>query len=91
MFPNTAILAVAAAVLVVLGLHWFVARRGPLWLGALVPALWAVAVVVLIAQGRLDSGRPYVVSAAGLVLLLWMWASARQARAKAEAARSATS
>ncbi|MFJ2111438.1 MULTISPECIES: hypothetical protein [unclassified Streptomyces] len=89
MFQNTALLAVAAAaVLAVLGLHLIMARRGPVWLGAVVPCLWTVVVVVLIMQGRLDQGRPYLVSAAALVLLLWMWAGARQARRKAEAGRS---
>ncbi|MFZ3499217.1 hypothetical protein ACODT5_39420 [Streptomyces sp. 5.8] len=84
MFQNPALLAVTAAVLAVLGLHLIMARRGPVWLGAVVPCLWTVVVVVLIMQGRLELGRHYLVSAAALVMLLWMWVSARQARRKAE-------
>lgn len=87
MSQNFTLLAVAAAVLVVLGLHLVMSRRGPVWLGAVVPCLWVVAVVVMAVQDRLDP-RSILVSVAGLVLLLWMWSGGRQARGKAEADRS---
>jgi hypothetical protein len=84
--PNVlALLGVTVAVLAVLGLHMLMARKGPVWLGAVMPCLLVIAVVVLIAQGRLEPGKPYLVSLAALVMLLWIWGSARQARSKAQA------
>ncbi|WP_433546450.1 hypothetical protein ACQPZG_16130 [Streptomyces sp. CA-294286] len=90
MSQSIALPAVAAAVLAVLGLHWAMARRGPVWLGAVVPCLWIIAVVVMAVQGRLDL-RSSLVTVAALVLLLWMWSGGREARRKAEAGRASNS
>ncbi|GGX36401.1 hypothetical protein GCM10010383_78110 [Streptomyces lomondensis] len=87
MSQDFTLLVVAAAVLAVLGLHLVMARRGAVWLGAVVPCLWIAAVVVMAVQDRLDL-RSSLVSVAGLVMLLWMWSGGRQARRKAEADRS---
>ncbi|MCX5204521.1 hypothetical protein OG897_24080 [Streptomyces sp. NBC_00237] len=84
MSQNLVLLSVAVAVLAVLGLHLLMARKGPAWLGAVVPCLWSVAVVVMAVQGRLDL-RSSLVAVAAVVMLLWMWSSGRQARRKAEA------
>lgn len=78
------LLGVAVAVMAVVALHMLMARKGPVWLGAVVPVLWSVVVAMFIAQGRLENGRPYLVSFAGLVMLLWMWVSARQTKTKAK-------
>lgn len=78
MTQNATVFGVAAAVLAVLGLHMFMARKGPVWLGAVMPCLLVIAVVVLIVQGRLEPGRPYAVALAALVMLLWMWISGRK-------------
>lgn len=75
-----ALLGVGAAVAAVLALHMLLARKGLVWLGGLIPALWVVAVVVLASQGRLEPGRPYLVACAGFVMLVWMWAGARKTR-----------
>ncbi|MEU8329498.1 hypothetical protein [Micromonospora sp. NPDC048839] len=91
MSQNLALVGVTVAVLAVLGLHLLMARRGPAWLGALVPCLFVIAAVVLIAQGRVPAGKPYVVLLAGLVTLLWIWAGARQSKTKAEASGSSAS
>jgi hypothetical protein len=85
MAQNMALLGLALVVLAVLGLHMLMARKGPVWLGAVMPGLFVTAVVVLIVQGRLEPGRPYVVSLAALVMLLWMWESARMVKSKVEA------
>ncbi|MCG5448551.1 MULTISPECIES: hypothetical protein [Micromonospora] len=85
MSQNLALIGVTVAVLAVLGLHLLMARRGPAWMGAVVPCLFVIAAVVLIVQGRIPAGKPYVVVVAGLVTLLWIWAGARQARSKAAA------
>ncbi|MFD5204684.1 hypothetical protein ACFWM7_32080 [Streptomyces sp. NPDC058375] len=90
MSENLTLLAVAAAVLAVLGLHLVMSRKGPVWLGALVPCLWIVVVVVRAVQDRPDL-RSSLVSAAGLIMLLWMWSGGRQARKKSEADRSPAS
>lgn len=87
MSENFTLVAVAAAVLGALGLHLLMSRKGPFWLGAVVPCLWIVFVVVRAVQDRPDL-RSSLVSVAGLVMLLWMWSSGRQARRKAGTDRS---
>lgn len=91
MSKNMALAVVTAAVLAVLGLHVLMARKGPVWLGAVIPALYAVGVIVLVGRGQLEPGRPYVVAVAGLVMLLWMWASAHQSRKGADNEEPASS
>jgi hypothetical protein len=73
---------VAGVCLSVFLLRWLFSRKGPVWLGALVPCLWLVAVAVAVTQGRVDTGRQYLVAAMGLGMFLWVWAGGRQARAK---------
>jgi hypothetical protein len=79
---SVALALVAGVCLSVFLLHWLFSRRGPVWLGALVPCLWLAAVAVAVAQGRVDSGRQYMVAAMGLGMFLLVWADGRQARAK---------
>ncbi|MDI6103885.1 hypothetical protein QLQ12_35250 [Actinoplanes sp. NEAU-A12] len=88
MSQNAVLIGVAAAVLSTLGLHMLMARKGPVWMGAIVPVLLVAAVVMLIVQGRLEPGRPYLVAAAALVMLLLMWANGRDAKRKTEAKAS---
>lgn len=76
------VLGVTLVVAAVLGLHAVLARFGPVWAGGLVPGVLAVVVTVLLVQGRIPPGRPYVVTAAAFVMLVWMWVSARQGRAR---------
>jgi hypothetical protein len=83
------VLGVTLVVAAVLGLHAALARLGPVWPGGLVPGVLAVVVTVLLVQGRIPPGRPYLVIAAALVMLVWMWASARQGRAGTVPAREA--
>ena len=90
MSQNAALAFITVVVLAVLGLQMLAGRRGPLWLGAIAPTLWVGAVVVLLLMGKVETGRPVVVSAAGLVLLLWIWSSGRQSRARTEAVRVST-
>lgn len=80
---NAALALITVVVLAVLGLQMLAGRRGPLWLGAIAPTLWVAAVVVLLNMGKVETGRPMVVSAAGLFLLLWIWSNGRQTRARA--------
>ena len=84
MFENIPLIGLTASVIAVVGLHMVIARKGPFWLGALVPSLWIVAVVTLISLGKVAPGRPYIVAIAGLVVLLWLWASGRTAQKKSE-------
>ncbi len=86
--PTAALALITLAVLSVLGLQLLAGRKGPLWLGLVAPTLWVGAVVALLATGRIEVGRPLVVAAAGLVLLLWIWSNGRQARARATAGGS---
>lgn len=79
---NPGLTLVTIAVVAVLVVHVVLARKGPVWAGAIIPALWVVAVAVLTANGEIKPGRPYVVCAAGLVMLLWLWGSEHQGRAR---------
>ena len=58
----------------VLVVHRFLlANRRPVWLGAIAPALWLLAVAVLVQQGRVTDGRGGFALFAGLVVLLGLW------------------
>lgn len=84
---NAALALITLAVLAVLALQMLAARKGPLWLGAVIPTLYAGAVVLLLVTNDLDAVRPLVVAAAGLVLLLGIWTSGRQSRARNESGK----
>lgn len=69
-----------AATLAVIAVHVLLARRAPVWAGAVVPTLWVVAVIAMVAHGDVRTGRSYLACAAGLVMLLWLWGSEHQRR-----------
>ncbi|OFE18660.1 hypothetical protein BA895_00110 [Humibacillus sp. DSM 29435] len=90
MSPNVALALITVVVLAVLGLQMLAGRRGPSWTGAIAPTLWVAAVAILLFMGKIETGRPLVVSAAGLLLLLWIWFDGRQTRTRAQAVTVST-
>jgi len=71
-----ALTGVAAA----LALHYFLARRRQTWLGAVVPILWAAAVVVLFMRGQMNRVIDYVMAVAGMIFLLGILSDGHKAR-----------
>lgn len=72
-------------VALLLALHWWLARRQAVWLGAIVPVVATTAFVValLVAQNR--GVRDFLAPVAGLAVLLWMWAEGITARRRTAA------
>lgn len=75
------IILISLAVATALGLHTLACRKGPLWLGGILPGVWAVTAGTLASQGHIAPDRSAAVAAAALAVLLWIWRSARLTRA----------
>ncbi len=74
------LLLVAVGCLALGALHWYLARRGPAWPGAVVPVCWAVGVGVLVVPGAAPTTSTYLAIASGSFVLLQMWGEGRVAR-----------
>lgn len=69
----------------VLVVHWLLSRQRLPWLGAIVPALWVVAIVVLAVQGHLTEPLDWVFMAIGTVALVFMAVAGQESRKKRRA------
>jgi hypothetical protein len=76
------VVGIAAACIVVGLIHWMLARLAPVWPGAIIPTLWVMTAIYLVATGGIDS----IVDVGGLILvsvvLARIWHEGRQKRAK---------
>ncbi len=76
-------LLVAVVFLLLVGAQALLVNRERGWLGAFVPAVYFVLLLVLGATGRLSSLTDFVFAALGLLGLLAWWISARDSRRRA--------
>ncbi len=68
-------------VVAVLAVHRFVlSNRSQVWLGAIVPAAWLVAMAFFAADGKLDGFRDWAMVTVGFLLLLGNWDRGQTAR-----------
>lgn len=62
-------------------LHRFVlSNRAQSWLGAIVPALWVIAVVIFTTKGAMSSFQDWLLGAIGLLVLLVFWGHGQTTR-----------